>query len=51
MMDRLVVLIERKRTDQLLIGTFHSICNRLLRRFGGFIGIKNNFTIIEPKEW
>lgn len=35
--------------SQVWMGTFHSICVRILRRFGGEIGLPN-FTIIDEKE-
>jgi len=37
-------------TRRLLGGTFHSVGNRLLRRFGARIGIGSNFTILDPED-
>lgn len=44
---RLVQLIGEAKTGALLIGTFHSICCRLLRRHGKTIGLKSDFTIAD----
>jgi DNA helicase-2/ATP-dependent DNA helicase PcrA len=44
---RLVQLIGEAKTGALLIGTFHSICCRLLRRHGKVIGLKSDFTIAD----
>lgn len=35
------------QTSQLVLGTFHAICMRLLRRHGARIGIPANFTIAD----
>src|SRR5436190_6211483 len=37
-------------TRRLLGGTFHSVGNRLLRRFGTRIGMASNFTILDPED-
>jgi DNA helicase-2/ATP-dependent DNA helicase PcrA len=37
-------------THRLLGGTFHSVGNRLLRRFGSRIGMGSNFTILDPED-
>jgi DNA helicase-2/ATP-dependent DNA helicase PcrA len=37
-------------TRRLLGGTFHSVGNRLLRRFGTRIGMGSNFTILDPED-
>ena len=31
-------------------GTFHSVCNRLLRRYGRGVGLDSNFTILDPAD-
>lgn len=41
-------LLGRELSEQLLMGTFHSICARLLRQHAGLINVKNNFTIADP---
>ncbi len=37
-------------TRRLMGGTFHSVGNRLLRRFGGRVGLSPNFTILDPED-
>ncbi|HXM77743.1 MAG TPA: ATP-dependent helicase [Thermoanaerobaculia bacterium] len=37
-------------TRRLLGGTFHSVGNRLLRRFGPRVGLAANFTILDPED-
>ncbi|MDQ6892923.1 MAG: ATP-dependent helicase [Acidobacteriota bacterium] len=37
-------------TRRLLGGTFHSVGNRLLRRFGSRVGLGPNFTILDPED-
>jgi DNA helicase-2/ATP-dependent DNA helicase PcrA len=37
-------------TRRLMGGTFHSVGNRLLRKFGARIGIGSNFTILDPED-
>src|SRR5262249_33563222 len=37
-------------TRRLMGGTFHSVGNRLLRRFGGRLGLSANFTILDPED-
>ncbi len=37
-------------TRRLAGGTFHSVGNRLLRRFGGRLGLTSNFTILDPED-
>ena len=37
-------------TRRLMGGTFHSVGNRLLRRFGGKLGLGPNFTILDPED-
>ena len=37
-------------TRRLAGGTFHSVGNRLLRRFGPKIGLPQNFTILDPED-
>ena len=35
---------------RLMGGTFHSVGNRLLRRFGSRVGLSSNFTILDPED-
>jgi DNA helicase-2/ATP-dependent DNA helicase PcrA len=37
-------------TRRLMGGTFHSVGNRLLRRFGSGVGLPPNFTILDPED-
>ncbi len=37
-------------TRRLAGGTFHSVGNRLLRRFGSRVGLTPNFTILDPED-
>jgi DNA helicase-2/ATP-dependent DNA helicase PcrA len=37
-------------TRRLMGGTFHSVGNRLLRRFGTRLGLTPNFTILDPED-
>jgi DNA helicase-2/ATP-dependent DNA helicase PcrA len=37
-------------TRRLMGGTFHSVGNRLLRRFGTRVGLGPNFTILDPED-
>jgi DNA helicase-2/ATP-dependent DNA helicase PcrA len=37
-------------TRRLAGGTFHSVGNRLLRRFGARLGLASNFTILDPED-
>ncbi|MBR73580.1 MAG: ATP-dependent DNA helicase PcrA [Dehalococcoidaceae bacterium] len=46
MKERIEVLINQQ-TNELNIGTFHSICALLLRKYGNAIGIKRSFTIYD----
>ncbi|MDO5717433.1 MAG: UvrD-helicase domain-containing protein [Tissierellia bacterium] len=46
MKDRVQILLDRP-VDSMWIGTFHSICVRILRRNAGKIGYDNNFTIYD----
>ncbi|KAJ1028627.1 hypothetical protein NDA16_001793 [Ustilago loliicola] len=47
---RLVALIGKERVDNLVIGTFHSVCARYLRKYGRLISLPNNFTIIDSDD-
>lgn len=50
MKERLLKLIGKERTDNLVLGTFHATCARYLRRHSTKIGIKNNFSICDVDE-
>lgn len=49
MKDRVIQLVGAGG-DDLWIGTFHSTCNRILRRFSEQAGLTKNFTIIDEKD-
>lgn len=47
MKKRLVGLIGAKQTEELMIGTFHSICCRILRQNASSVQLDANFTIAD----
>ncbi|CEG78325.1 hypothetical protein RMATCC62417_12954 [Rhizopus microsporus] len=47
MRERLVKLLGEIKTKQLLIGTFHKICCRLLRRHAQVVNLQPDFTIAD----
>ena len=49
MVHRAELLVERK-TRQLWAGTFHHIANRILRQYGGKLGITPDFTILDRED-
>lgn len=49
MMDRITALLGAKPMG-LLGGTFHSVCNVLLRQYGFHIGIAPSFTILDEED-
>lgn len=50
MKERLLKLIGKEQTENLVLGTFHATCARFLRRHSTKIGIKNNFSICDVDE-
>ncbi|GAV56006.1 hypothetical protein ZYGR_0AZ01780 [Zygosaccharomyces rouxii] len=52
MIDRLVLMLRDTsiRVGDLMIGTFHSVCLRILSRFGHRIGLMKDWRIIDEKE-
>lgn len=52
MIDRLQQMLQGTSIDitQLLIGTFHGICLKILLRYGDKIGLENNWKIVDEKE-
>ena len=40
-------LLGPSASDKLCMGTFHSICARLLRQYHGHVNLKDNFTIAD----
>lgn len=49
MKSRLYDLIGEKKTNLLLIGTFHTICSRILRRHGSLVDLDTNYTIADTQ--
>ncbi len=47
MRERVVNLVNSKSVSFPWLGTFHSICNKMLRRNAEAVGLKSNFTIID----
>lgn len=52
MKDRLAVLLENTefRSSDIMIGTFHSICLKILARFGSRVGLQEGWRIVDEKE-
>ncbi|SMN21722.1 similar to Saccharomyces cerevisiae YJL092W SRS2 DNA helicase and DNA-dependent ATPase involved in DNA repair [Maudiozyma saulgeensis] len=52
MKQRLSVLLKDQDVslNDLIIGTFHSVCLRILMRFGGMIGLPSDWRILDDKE-
>ncbi|KAF8839623.1 UvrD-helicase-domain-containing protein [Paxillus ammoniavirescens] len=50
MRTRLVKLLGKDKTNQIKLGTFHSICVLFLRKYGYLIGVEKNFTICDADE-
>ena len=42
--------IMQRPVDDMWIGTFHSIANRILRKHGELVGLKSNFTILDTDD-
>lgn len=47
MKERLVYLIGEKKTKELMVGTFHAICCRLLRQHAKLVDLEANFTVAD----
>ncbi|KDE07224.1 hypothetical protein MVLG_02447 [Microbotryum lychnidis-dioicae p1A1 Lamole] len=47
MKTRLALLVDKETVDSIIMGTFHSVCVRYLRRYGRRIGIRNDFTVAD----
>ncbi len=50
MKNRLALTLGEEYADQIWAGTFHSICVRLLRKYGESIGYPSNFTIYDADD-
>ena len=49
LLDRIEAMTEQSVLD-MSVGTFHSICERILRQYGQDIGLPNNFRVITDTE-
>lgn len=50
MRERLIMLIGKKRTSAVRMGTFHALCANFLRKHGKLVGLDQNFTICDADE-
>lgn len=50
MIDRTQSLLSGEYAGDVLGGTFHAFANHVLRRYGGVIGVPNNFSIIDTAD-
>lgn len=47
MKKRLSYLIGEKKTNELIIGTFHAICCKILRQYAKMVDLVANFTVAD----
>ena len=50
MRQRLEKLIGKGQSNQIKMGTFHSLCAKFLRRHAEKVGVNGNFTICDADE-
>lgn len=50
MRSRLAKLIGGERTSRLIMGTFHALCARFLRKYGQMIKLPNSFSIMDADD-
>jgi DNA helicase-2/ATP-dependent DNA helicase PcrA len=50
MRERLTKLIGKQHTSAVKMGTFHALCALFLRKYGGLVGVDENFTICDADE-
>lgn len=50
MKERIELLVSKSQTSNLMMGTFHSICSRILRENYQEAGLKKNFAIIDTSD-
>ena len=50
MQDRIIGLLSEKTSSLPWLGTFHSVCAKLLRRHAEAVGLNSNFTIIDQED-
>lgn len=48
--DRIGNILGQEQSKKIAMGTYHSICNRLLRKYGQNIGLSKNFTILDEHD-
>ncbi len=48
--ERLVLAVGEEAASEIWAGTFHSICMRILRRFGEKVGYKQGFTVYDADD-
>ncbi len=49
MLNRAALILD-ERCEQICGGTFHSFSNLILRKYSNFLGLKNNFTILDTSD-
>ena len=49
MLNRAVLVLD-ERCERVVGGTFHSFANMILRKYASFLGLKNNFTIMDTSD-
>ena len=49
-MKERIVSIVGDRGKRITVGTFHSICNRILRKYGHYLNYERTFTILDEEE-
>ncbi len=49
MLNRAVLVLD-ERCEKVVGGTFHSFANMILRKYASFLGLKNNFTIMDTSD-
>lgn len=50
MKRRVRVLVGDERATQIIMGTFHSVCARYLRKHGAAVGIRPSFSVLDSSE-
>src|SRR3546814_3552329 len=50
MKDRVAALLNRPSVEGWWLGTFHAVAVRILRRHAEAVGLKSNFTILDPDD-
>src|SRR3546814_5095436 len=50
MKDRVAALLNRPSVEGWWLGTFHAVAVRILRRHAESVGLKSNFSILDPDD-